>query len=55
MVQKKKTRKGSEVEIKKLKATIRRLRKQIKEMKDRDDARYGLDGRLKPHYDGEFA
>jgi hypothetical protein len=54
-VKKTRTRKEREDKIKKLNATVRRLRKQIKEMKTRDDEQFGLDGRRRPHYDGEFA
>ncbi len=49
------TSKEREDKIKKMNATVRRLRKQIKEMKIRDDMQFGRDGRRLPYSEGEFA
>ena len=48
-------REALEIKVKKLSSKVRRLQRELREIKSRDDAKYGPDGRLRPHYDGEFA
>ncbi len=49
-----KTRKELETEIKKLEAKVRRLQRRIRVLQLLDDAKYGPDGRQRPHSDAEF-